>query len=61
MTIEQRTQVMDAINIQCIINAQIDKKGACEPSLADRLNELLDTFTIDQEDLFVIKMSHKKN
>ena len=57
MTVEQRTEVMDAINIQCIINAQIDKQGACEVSLADRLNELLDSFTIDQEDLFVYKMT----
>ena len=61
MTIDQRTQVMDAVNIQCIINAQIDKKGICEASLANRLNDLLDAFTADQEDLFVIKMSHKIN
>lgn len=60
MTVAEKTQVIDAVNIQVKINHLIDTGKPVHQRLVEQLESLIDNFTEDQEDLFVSKMYRQK-
>lgn len=60
MTVAEKTQVIDAVNIQVKINHLIDTGKPVHQGLVEQLESLIDNFTADQEDLFVSKMYRQK-
>lgn len=60
MTVTEKTQVIDAVNLQLKINYLIDTGKPVHPRLVEHMENLIDWFTAEQEDLFVSKMYRQK-
>lgn len=45
-----KVKVLDFLNVQTLVNSQIDKHGKADPELANYLEELGDSLTIDEID-----------
>ena len=45
-----KEKVLNFLNVQTLVNSQIDKHGKADPELADHLEELADSLTIDEID-----------
>ena len=45
-----KEKVLNFLNVQTLVNSQIDKYGKADPELANYLEELGDSLTIDEID-----------